>query len=459
MDRFNPATTNLLSAVEARALIETGLLTSCELVEACFARIDELEPTIGAWAHLDRDVALQQARDADEFRKSGLPIGALHGLPIGIKDIIDTADYPTERGTVLHQGRQPERDATLVSLLKEAGAIILGKTVSTELAVYAPGKTRNPHNTEHTPGGSSSGSAAAVACAMLPLSVGTQTNGSVIRPAAYCGVYGYKPSFGRISRHGVLQQSPPLDTIGVFARDLADLALIADVLMRFDDRDKAMTPIAPPCVASVMMQEVPVEPHFAFMRTPVWEQVDQATKDGLRELIEITNEANEKTIDIVDMPASFANLHEDHRKVMEGDLARSFTDEYQRGKAQLSDVLREMIERGQQVSNTDYQKSLAKVQDYNAFLDEVFEDYDAILTPSTPGAAPAGIDATGSPVMNTIWTFCGTPAINLPILQSPQGLPMGVQVIGNRNDDARLFRSARWLLNVLQNDTADASDS
>ena len=454
MDRFNPASSHLLSATDARALIEKGLLSSCELVEACFARIDELEPTIGAWAHLDREVALQQARDADEFRKSGLPIGALHGLPIGIKDIIDTVDYPTERGTVLHQGRQPQHDATLVSLLKEAGAIILGKTISTELAVYAPGKTRNPHNPDHTPGGSSSGSAAAVSAAMVSLSVGTQTNGSIIRPAAYCGVYGYKPSFGRISRHGVLEQSPPLDTIGVFARDLADLALIADVLMRFDAQDTAMTPVAPPCVASIMAQEVPVNPHFAFIRTPVWEQVDQATKDGLRELLDIANEtANEaqaKTIDIVDMPASFTELHEDHRKVMEGDLARSFADEYQRGKAQLSDVLREMIERGQQVSDADYQQALARMQDYNAFLGEVFEDYDAILTPATPGPAPAGIDATGSPVMNTIWTFCGTPAINLPILHSADGLPMGVQIVGEKNDDARLFRSTRWLLDRLE---------
>jgi len=359
----------------------------------------------------------------------------------------------------LHQGRQPERDATLVSLLKEAGAIILGKTVSTELAVFAPGKTRNPHNPEHTPGGSSSGSAAAVAAAMVALSVGTQTNGSVIRPAAYCGVYGYKPSFGRISRHGVLEQSPPLDTIGVFARDLDDLALIADVLMRFDAQDASMTPIAPPCVANIMAQQVPVDPHFAFIRSPVWEQVEPVTKEALRELIEATNEAQPKTIDIVDMPAFFADLHEDHRKVMEGDLARSFAAEYQRGKAQLSGVLRDMIERGQQVSDADYQQSLARMQDYYAYLGEVFEDYDAILTPATPGSAPAGIDATGSPVMNTIWTFCGTPAINLPILQNPDGLPMGVQIVGERNDDARLFRSARWLLDALQNDTSDASDN
>jgi Asp-tRNA(Asn)/Glu-tRNA(Gln) amidotransferase A subunit family amidase len=449
MDKFDPALAFMLGARDARAAIDEGLISSRELVEACLARIDELEPEIGAWAHVDRDAALGQALAADEYRKTGLPTGALHGLPVGIKDIIDTADYPTERGTVLHEGRRPERDATLVSLLKEAGAIILGKTVSTEMAVYAPGKTRNPHNPQHTPGGSSSGSAAAIAAAMVPLSVGTQTNGSVIRPAAYCGVYAFKPSFGRISRHGVMQQSPPLDTVGVFARDLDDLALIADVLMRFDAQDAAMTPIAPPCIARIMAEEVPVDPHFAFVRTPAWDQVEQVSKDALRELIDATNQARPQTVDLLDLPSSFGDLHEDHRKVMERDLARSFADEYRRGKAQLSDVLREMIERGQQVSDADYDKAVARIEDYGAILDLIFEDYDAILTPSTPGPAPAGIEATGSPVMNTIWTFCGTPALNVPLLQSPNGLPMGVQVVGAKNDDGRLFRSTRWLLDVL----------
>jgi Asp-tRNA(Asn)/Glu-tRNA(Gln) amidotransferase A subunit family amidase len=449
MDRFDPASANLLGACDARRAIEEGLLSSQELVAACLARIDELEDNIGAWAHLDRDLAMQQARAADEFRRRGLVLGALHGLPVGIKDIIDTADYPTERGTVLHQGRQPECDATLVALLKEAGAIILGKTVSTEMAVYAPGKTRNPHNPGHTPGGSSSGSAAAVSAAMIPLSVGTQTNGSIIRPASYCGVYGFKPSFGRISRHGVLEQSPPLDTIGVFARDLADLALIADVLMRYDAQDRAMTPIAPPCIARIMAQEVPTDQHFAFVRTPLWDQVEQVTKDGLRELIDTANQRHDKTIELLDLPDAFAALHEDHRKVMEGDLARSFADEYRRGKNQLSDVLREMIERGQNVSDNEYDNALKMQQEYSAYLAEIYDEYDAIITPATPGPAPAGIDATGSPVMNTIWTFSGRPALNVPLLQDEQGLPIGVQIVGARDDDARLFRSTRWLLDIL----------
>lgn len=448
MDKFDPATANLLGARDARAAIEQGLLSSQELVAACFARIDELEQSIGAWAHLDREVAMAQARAADEFRSRGLETGPLHGLPVGIKDIIDTSDYPTERGTLLHQGRRPTQDATLVSLLKEAGAIILGKTVSTEMAVFSPGKTRNPHNPAHTPGGSSSGSAAAVSAAMLALTVGTQTNGSVIRPASYCGVYGFKPSFGRVSRHAVLKQSPPLDTVGVFARSLEDLALIADVLMRYDAQDSAMLPVAPPCIGKVLAQEVPAAQHFAFVRSPVWEQVEQVTKDGLRELIEAVNASREKTVDIVDLPAPFAELHEDHRRVMEADLARNFATEYDTGKTELSAVLREMIERGQQISASDYDAALAKMQTYELLLGEIFDEYDAILTPATPGPAPAGLDATGSPVMNTIWTFCGTPAINVPLLQSPEQLPIGVQVVGAKGDDARLFRSARWLLNI-----------
>jgi Asp-tRNA(Asn)/Glu-tRNA(Gln) amidotransferase A subunit family amidase len=449
MGSLNPGSANLLSAVEAREAIDRGLLTSKGLVEACFARIDELEESIGAWAHLDKAVAMEQAGAADDIRFQGKPMGALHGLPVGIKDIIDTADYPTERGTVLHQGRRPERDATLVSLLKEAGAVILGKTVSTELAVYAPGKTRNPHNSEHTPGGSSSGSAAAVSAAMVPLAIGTQTNGSVIRPASYCGVYGFKPSFARISRHGVLTQSPPLDTIGMFARGLDDLALIADVLMRFDAQDEAMTPVAPPAIGKLLADEVPANPHFAFVRTPVWDQVEAITKEGFRELIEEVNGRQHKTVDILDLPPAFDELHEDQRKVMEADLARSFADEYSRGKDELSVVLLEMIERGQRISDSEYDKAIEMKAEYDALLQEILDEYDAILTPATPGPAPAGIGATGSPVMNTIWTFCGTPALNVPLLQSPNGLPFGVQVVGARDDDARLFRTARWLLDIL----------
>ena len=449
MQNHTLSSANLLSACDARKAIEDGLLTSQELVEACFNRIEELEDDIGAWAHLDKELALEQARQADKFRSRGLATGMLHGLPVGIKDIIDTRDYPTENGTVLHQGRRPSEDATLVSLLKEAGAIILGKTVTTELAVYAPGKTRNPHNTEHTPGGSSSGSAAAVASAMAPLAVGTQTNGSLIRPASYCGIFAFKPSFARISRNGVLKQSSPLDTVGVFARDLADLALIGDVLIRYDSRDAEMVPIAPPCLSKIMDDTPPADPYFAFVRTPKWDQVEQSAKDSFRELIDAVNEGDRKSIYMLDLPSYFDDIYHHHQNIMEADLARSFEKEYAEGKSKLSSVLCEMIERGQKVSSTEYDSSVAEIKQYSNALEEFFEDYDAILTPSTSGPAPSGLISTGSPIFNTIWTFCGNPAINLPLLESPDGLPVGVQIVGAKDDDARLFRTSRWLLDIL----------
>ena len=321
--------------------------------------------------------------------------------------------------------------------------------MTTELAVFSPGKTRNPHNPEHTPGGSSSGSAAAVASAMVPLAVGTQTNGSVIRPASYCGVYGFKPSFARISRHGVLKQSSPLDTIGVFARSLEDLALIAEVLMRYDSRDIDMKPMAAPRLARVMAEPVPLEPHFAFVRTPMWDQVEESSKDGFRELIDSVNEKNKETIDVIDLPAQFKDIYQDHQNIMEADLALNFAREYRDGKSQLSSVLCEMIERGQKVLATDYNSALNRVLEYAECLDEIFDEYDAILTPSTLGPAPVGLDKTGSPVMNTIWTLCGNPAINIPLLQSPDGMPVGVQIVAGKGDDARLFRTSRWLLEYL----------
>jgi len=437
-----------LTATEAIQKIRDGEISSEELVQACLDRIDQVDGEIEAWAHLEPEYALDQARKLDARRAEGGPMGPLHGVPVGVKDIIDTEDYPTENGTKLHAGRTPADDATLVGRLRQAGAVILGKTVTTELAVFSPGKTRNPHDPTRTPGGSSSGSAAAVASYMAPLAVGTQTNGSVIRPAGYCGVFGFKPTVGLISRHGVLKQSRPFDTIGVFGRKLEDLALIAETLMGYDDRDAGMRPRARPQLLSVMADEPPVEPRLAFVRTPVWDQAEETTKDACRELIDHVGER----IDIVDLPPLFEGAHEDHRQIMEADLALSFAKEYSDGKDQLSAVLREMIERGQAVLATDYNEAMGRIADYNAELNEIFDAYDAILTPSAAGEAPVGLESTGSPAFCTIWTLCGVPALNLPMLQGPNGMPLGVQLISYKGDDARLFRTARWLLNLLENE-------
>src|SRR6266852_1308958 len=263
-----------LSATEVARRMRDGLLSSEELIQACLERIRQTEPAVQAWTFLDEDHALAQARAADERRRSGEPVGALNGIPIGIKDIIDTADMPTENGTVLHKGRMPREDATVAAMLRAAGAVILGKTVTTECAYFTPGKTRNPHNPEHTPGGSSSGSAASVAAQMVPLALGSQTAGSVVRPGAFCGDYAFKPTHGLIPRTGVLQLSRTLDHIGLFARSIDDLALLAQELVGYDEGDPDTRPRARVPFSAVLHEEPPIAPMFAFIKTPHWERVD-----------------------------------------------------------------------------------------------------------------------------------------------------------------------------------------
>jgi Asp-tRNA(Asn)/Glu-tRNA(Gln) amidotransferase A subunit family amidase len=435
----------LLSAVEASEAISKGRITSEELVSACLDRIAALEERVGAWAHLDPGHALTQAREADLARREGRALGPLHGVPVGVKDIFDTKDMPTEDGTVLHAGRRPKEDATAVALLREAGAIILGKTVTTELAVFSPGKTRNPHDPERTPGGSSSGSAAAVAAFMAPLAIGTQSNGSIIRPASYCGVYGYKPSHGLISRHLLLQQSRPLDQVGVFARTIEDAALIAEQMMAHDDRDPDTQPRARPTLCKTTVEEPPVSPRLAFVRTPVWDQADKETKEAFAELVAHLGE-NAGEFELPDMFKEAVPLH---RTIMEADLARSFEREYAQGKERLSPLLREMIERGQKVLAVEYSRALGQIPVFQHELDKVFEWFDAIITPAATGEAPVGLESTGSPVFCTLWTLCGMPAITLPLMQGSHGMPMGVQLVGTKGDDARLLRTARWLVNLV----------
>jgi len=431
-----------MSAVQAAAAIRAGECTSEELVQACLDRIDSLEDRLGAWAHLDPEHALQQARDADLYRRSGASLGPLHGVPIGVKDIFDTKDMPTEDGTVLHAGRTPAFDATAVAFLREAGAIIMGKTVTTELAVYAPGKTTNPHDASRTPGGSSSGSAAAVAANMVPLSIGTQTNGSVIRPASYCGVYGFKPSHGLISRYRVLQQSRVLDQVGVFGRSVGDVALIAEQMMGYDERDPDMRARARPDLVGIAAQEPPTRPHFAFVKTPAWDQADKDVQDGFGELLEFLGDQVEE----LDLAELLEDAIEWHRTIMEADLAKSFRREYERARDRLSPTLCEMIERGRRCLAVDYNLAVEQIPLLNEALDEILLEHDAILTPATTGEAPIGLESTGSPVFCTPWSLCGVPSISLPILQGSNGMPVGVQLTAARGDDARLLRTAAWLV-------------
>ena len=432
--------------VEAAALeIREGRITSAELVCDCLAQVDAVEDKVQAFAFLDREHVMRQANAADEHRRHGRATGPLHGVPIAIKDIFDTGDMPTEFGSPLWSGRTPREDAEAVARLRAAGAVIFGKTVTAEYAYYHPGKTRNPHDPERTPGGSSSGSAAAVAAGMVPGAIGSQTNGSTIRPAAFCGVVGFKPTHGLIPRTGALMLSRVLDHVGVFARSVEDAALLAEILAGYDDEDPDTRPLARPPFAATAASEPPLPPRFAFVRTPAWKLIEPVMSEAFAELVEALGDAATE----VEIGSSFDNAIDLHRTVMEVDMAHNLRRDAEKGGEQLSEALRAAIGRGREVAAVEYLRAVAAAGTLNAALDELFNEYDAILTPAAPGEAPRGLDYTGNPAFCSTWTYLGTPAIALPLMATGEGMPLGVQLVGRRGNDARLLRTARWLVKTL----------
>lgn len=442
-----------LTALAARDRIARGELRATEYAEACLKRVEAVEPQVHAWRVVDRDLILNQATAADAYRASGRPIGPLHGIPVGIKDIIDTSDMPTENGTVIDAGRRPQRDATVVARLRAAGAVIFGKTVTTELAYFSPAETCNPHDPGRTPGGSSSGSAAAVATAMVPLAIGSQTAGSVIRPASYCGVAGFKPSHGLIPRTGVLTLCQPLDTVGAFARSVEDLALICDAMAGYDPGDTDTRIEAAPKLLELARSKPPLEPLFAFVRQPSWKEAEATTHEAFAELVSALGDR----CDAVDLPEPFEEAAAAHRSLMVTGFAQHLGIYYDRGGESLSPQLQAAIEEGRQVLATRYLSALDWREVLLAGLDRVFERYDAIITPAATGEAPPGLDSTGSPAFNTLWTLLGMPAVNLPLMEGPNGMPLGVQLVGRRGQDGRLLRTARWLVAHLSADDSRAS--
>jgi Asp-tRNA(Asn)/Glu-tRNA(Gln) amidotransferase A subunit family amidase len=434
-----------LGAVEAARRIATGDLTSEALVKACLAKIDQLESSIQAWAFIDRDLALERAREADDQAKGSRGIGPLHGVPVGLKDIIDTADMPTENGSAAYKGRRPTADATSVAALRRAGAIVLGKTVTTELANLTPSHTRNPANVDHTPGGSSSGSAAAVAAGMVPLAVGTQTGGSVIRPASFCGTYGFKPTFGLIPRSGVLTQSPSLDTVGVFGRSVDDLAILADAMQAYDADDFASLRTSRGNLLATVNDGWTLPPLVAFVKTHAWSDADPATREAFGELVEaLGSQAQEIIIDATTERGVAA------AGIVQGvELSHHYGHILDRAPELLSKGLAERIEAGRRVNAVDYVAALDARQTYYRTVQELFTDYGTILTPAALGPAPKDHNTTGNPVFCAFWTYLGVPAVTLPLLEV-DGMPLGVQLVGPRGDDGRLLRSARLFERFVQ---------
>lgn len=422
---------------EAAQAIRRGDISSEELTRALLARVGQHENTVQAFQWIDSQRALDLARRADQRRQSGEDLGPLHGIPIGIKDIIETQGIPTGMGSPIFDGYVPARSAALVRHVEAAGAFVLGKTVTTEFAYFHPGKTRNPWNPVYTPGGSSSGSAAAVAMGFLPGAVGTQTNGSVIRPAAFCGVVGYKPTAGLISLAGVHIFSLSLDQMGVFTRSVPDAALLAATLATKAEKDagESMIPRNVPPMAR--------PPQIAAVRSPVWHLAEPHAQAHFLEMVARLRTLGAEVIE-EDLPPAFEEAHAIHRIVMYGEGAREFADLQRSDRARLSPRLNALIDEGRGISDSDLSRALERKALFAGEMDAFITAFDAVVTPPALGEAPADLTQTGDPAFCTIWSLCGVPAVTIPAGRGPAGLPLGLQIVGARFADAHVLSVAGW---------------
>jgi amidase len=415
----------MLDAVEAAAQIRAGRLSSQALVESCLERIARREPEVRAWAWIDPEQALAQARARDREA----PRSPLHGIPVGIKDVIDTCDMPTGYGSPIYDGHRPAADAACVAQIRELGGVILGKTVTTEFATRHPNKTRNPHRLTQTPGGSSSGSAAAVADSMVPLALGTQTSSSVIRPAAYCGVVGYKPGFGLINRAGLKFLAESLDTIGVLSRTVADAALLATQLAGIPWTPAASPPAGPPRVA--------------VCRTPYWAAADAAVQAALLEAAQRLKEAGASLVEL-ELPAAFARMNELQIVISSYEFYRALSHERIRHPQLLSSSLSSRIAAGGRVSRAEYEAARAEAGRCQSWIAAAFAGFDLIIAPSAPGEAP-DLSGTGEPTFGLMWTVLQLPCLTLPCGTGATGLPLGLQVIAAAGRDLDLYAGAGWI--------------
>ena len=437
---------NLLTAVEAARAIRKGEASAEELVQDCLDRITEVDDTVQAWIRLNADYVLEQARQNDEFHRSGVAVGSLQGVPIAVQDIFDTKDYPTQLGSPACDGRQATQDATVVAMLRQAGAIILGKTTTAEYGVGTSGAATNPQDATRTPGGLGCGSASAVGAGQVPLALASQNNGAVIQAASYCGVVGYKPSFGLASRYRMTRASGTLDQVGVIARTIDDVAMMAEVIVGYDANDSDTRLEPRPDLSAKAVEEPPMPPRFAFIKGPAWSECDESTQEAFGELCEAMGDRVEE----IDLGGVYDEVFEWHRMIIEADIAKNFSDEYRDNADAMSPQLRAIIERGRKVHAVDYNLALDRVAMFGKAFEATFCEFDAIVTPSATSGAPLSSDQVSNESCATLWTFAGMPAMSLPLMQSETGLPLGVQVVAARGDDARLFRNASWLTKYVE---------
>lgn len=422
---------NTLTATQIAQQIDAGTLTAEAVIRAHLERIDKRDADVLAWSHLARDAALERARMLDRGPRQGL----LHGVPMGVKDIIDSYDQPTGYGSPIYKTHQPLADAATVALARAAGAILLGKTVTTEFANRHPGPTRNPHNPAHTPGGSSSGSAAAVADWQVVLATGTQTGGSVIRPAAFCGVFGYKPTFGHFPVAGMKANTEWLDTIGAYARSLDDIALFRAAIMAIPHQ-----PIG----------KLERAPRIAICFTP---HKDEMQPEGIAAIEDAAARLRKAgaTVSDFDMPPEMFEMREGQRTLSAFDGPRAHADEARRFYDLLSRSLQEdKLAAGAKVDYATWVAARQLGERGRAAVDAKFADIDAILTAPAPGEAPLGLERTGNATFNLLWTYLWMPCVTLPFTRGPTGLPVGIQLVGRQHEDARLIDIAAWVKGALQ---------
>ncbi|MBT3333470.1 MAG: amidase [Rhodospirillaceae bacterium] len=422
---------NELTASQARKAMVRGDLTAETLLQSCLDRISARDDVVKAWCHLAAETTLVVAKELDRGGRIGEK-GSLAGLPVGVKDIIDTVDMPTTYGSAVYPDHRPSMDAACVALVRAAGGIALGKTVSTEFAYFQPGYTTNPHNPGHTPGGSSSGSAAAVADFMVPFAFGTQTGGSVIRPAAFCGVVGYKASYGALPLYGVKALSHDLDTLGWFCREVADIHLMRAALVG-----------APSIVPDAELNSAQA-PKIGLCRTYEWDQADEDCQAAVLAAAKNLEAAGAEVVDVT-LPPSFADLVESQKRVMAQNAARDLAFEYHQHRDRMSRHIIALIEEGQSVDFAIYQQDVAATEAGRGALHAIFDQVDVLLCPSAPGEAPKGLDGTGDPIFNRLWTLLGNPCVNLPGHIGGNGLPVGVQAVGAMGQDEALLAHCRWM--------------
>ena len=448
MDLYRLGLTDMLRAYrEGRATVQS-------LVESCSARIAALDGRIQAWEWFDPSRAMAEAEERAGGILADLP---LFGIPVGVKDIIHTRGIPTRMGSRIFANHVPTHSAWVVRRLEALGGLVMGKTVTTEFAFRQPGKTRNPWNPAHTPGGSSSGSAAAVAAGFVPVAIGTQTLGSVIRPAAFCGVVGYKPSFGAISRTGVHPFSSTLDTVGVFARSVSDAAWFGACLMGMDARDDATIVKGPARTLRVPLEPLAAPPRLAVVRTPKWPLATEAQRNHFEECVAKLKQAGAAARD-VPLPRAFDAAWDNVMTIAARDAVRSFAPIESRHRIRLSPPLIELLDRGHAITPEAYAKAREKREEYRRWFDGLFEGYDAIVTISAPGEAPEGLQSTGDAAFNSLWTQTGLPAVNVPSGRGPRGLPLGLQVVGRYREDEAALQVAAWCESVIALPPALAGD-